>query len=53
MKGAPGADKFKAPKDQFTIQKFGGWDTVGDKFFDPDKGIVAGIEKDLGVSTAK
>src|SRR4051795_13560151 len=53
VKGAPGADKFKAPKDQFTIQKFGGWAEETDKFFDPDKGIVAGIEKDLGVSTAK
>src|SRR4051794_24176071 len=53
VKGAPGADKFKKPKDQFTIQKFGGWAEVTDKFFDPDKGIVAGIEKDLGVSTAK
>jgi sulfate transport system substrate-binding protein len=53
VKGAPGADKFATPKDQFTIQKFGGWGTVGDKFFDPDKGIVAGIEKGLGVSTAK
>src|SRR3954463_3047413 len=53
VKGAPGADKFKAPKDQFTIQKFGGWAVGTDKFFAPDKGIVAGIEKDLGVSTAK
>src|SRR3954470_8238223 len=53
VKNAPGADKFPTPKDQFTIQKFGGWDVVGDKFFDPDKGSVAAIEKDLGVSTAK
>jgi sulfate/thiosulfate-binding protein len=53
VKGAPGADKFPTPKDLFTIQKFGGWGPVGDKFFDPDKGIVAGIEKGLGVSTAK
>ena len=53
VKGAPGADKFPKPKDEFTIQKFGGWGPVGDKFFDPDKGIVAAIEKDLGVSTAK
>src|SRR3954454_1481997 len=53
VKGVPGADKFPAPKTQFTIQKFGGWGEVGDKFFDPDTGIVAGIEKDLGVSTAK
>src|SRR4051794_1155488 len=53
VKSAPGADKFPTPKQLFTIQKFGGWDTVTDKFFDEDKGIVAGIEKDLGVSTSK
>jgi sulfate transport system substrate-binding protein len=52
VKGAPGASKFPKPKTLFTIQKFGGWSVVADKFFDPDKGIVAGIEKGLGVSTA-
>src|SRR3954471_14513691 len=53
VKGAPGADKFKKPKVQFTIQKFGGWSAVADKFFDEDTGVVAGIEKNLGVSTSK
>src|SRR3954452_14204466 len=53
VKSAPGADKFPTPKQLFTIQKFGGWSTVTDKFFDEDKGIVAGIEKGLGVSTSK
>jgi sulfate transport system substrate-binding protein len=53
VKSAAGADKFPTPKQLFTIQKFGGWSTVSDKFFDPDKGIVAGIEKGLGVSTSK
>src|SRR3954449_11256673 len=53
VKGAPGADKFPKPEDQFTIQKFGGWGPVADKFFDEDTGVVAKIEKDLGVSTAK
>jgi sulfate/thiosulfate-binding protein len=53
VKGTPGASKFPTPKTLFDIQKFGGWSTVADKFFDPDKGIVAGIEKGLGVSTAK
>src|SRR3954454_21374431 len=53
VKSAPGADKFPTPKQLFTIQKFGGWDTVTDKFFDEDKGIVADIEKGLGVSTSK
>ena len=53
VKSAAGADKFPTPKQLFTIQKFGGWGTVTDKFFDENKGIVAGIEKDLGVSTSK
>jgi sulfate/thiosulfate transport system substrate-binding protein len=53
VKSTPGADKFPTPKQLFTIQKFGGWDTVSDKFFDEEKGIMAGIEKDLGVSTSK
>ena len=53
VKSAAGADKFPTPKQLFTIQKFGGWSTVSTKFFDPDKGIMAGIEKGLGVSTAK
>ncbi len=52
VKGVKGADRFPKPKQLFTIQKFGGWSTVADKFFDPDNGIVAGIEKGLGVSTA-
>jgi sulfate transport system substrate-binding protein len=53
VKSAAGADKFPTPKQLFTIQKFGGWSTVTDKFFDENKGIMAGIEKDLGVSTSK
>ncbi len=43
--------KYPKPKQLFTIQKFGGWDAVSDKFFDKDNGIVAQIEKSLGVST--
>jgi sulfate transport system substrate-binding protein len=45
--------KFPTPKNLFTIDKLGGWSTVNTKFFDPDKGVVAKIEKSLGVSTAK
>jgi sulfate transport system substrate-binding protein len=45
--------KFPTPKTLFTIDKLGGWSTVNTKFFDPDKGVVATIEKSLGVSTAK
>jgi sulfate transport system substrate-binding protein len=44
--------KFPTPKQLFTIQKFGGWSVVSDKFFDKDKGVMANIEKGLGVSTA-
>jgi sulfate/thiosulfate-binding protein len=50
--GTAGADKFPKPAKLFTIDKFGGWTTVSDKFFDPQKGIVAGIERQNGVSTA-
>jgi sulfate transport system substrate-binding protein len=43
--------QFPTPKQLFTIDKLGGWDTVSDKFFDADTGVMAGIEKDLGVAT--
>jgi sulfate/thiosulfate-binding protein len=45
--------KFPNPPGLFKIDKFGGWSKVNDEFFDPDKGKVAEIEKDLGVSTSK
>ncbi len=45
--------KFPRPKGLFTIADFGGWSKVTDQFFDPQKGSVAKIEQDLGVSTAK
>ena len=45
--------KFPTPPNLFTIDKLGGWSTVNDKFFDPDTGVVAKIEKSLGVSTSK
>jgi ABC-type sulfate transport system substrate-binding protein len=43
--------RFPTPKQLFDITKFGGWDTVTDKFFDPSKGVMAKVEEDLGVST--
>ena len=43
--------RFPTPKQLFDITKFGGWHTVSDKFFDPSKGVMAGIEEKLGVST--
>src|SRR6185295_7673454 len=40
------------PQKLFKIDEFGGWSKVNDEFFDPEKGSVAAIEKDLGVNTA-
>jgi sulfate transport system substrate-binding protein len=47
------AAKFPTPSGLFTIRDLGGWSKVNDEFFDPDKGSVAAIESDAGVSTAK
>jgi sulfate/thiosulfate transport system substrate-binding protein len=43
--------RFPEPSGLFKIDRFGGWSAVNDKFFDPDRGIVAGIEREKGVST--
>ena len=45
--------KFPDPPGMFTIDQLGGWKVVSKKFFDPQKGLIAGIEQGLGVSTAK
>jgi sulfate transport system substrate-binding protein len=47
------AKEFPEPKQLFTIDSLGGWTKVNDEFFDPDKGSVAKIESDAGVSTDK
>jgi sulfate transport system substrate-binding protein len=44
---------YPTPSGLFEIGDVGGWDTVMKEFFDPEKGSVAKIERDLGVSTAK
>jgi sulfate transport system substrate-binding protein len=44
---------FPTPAQLKTIDDLGGWSKVNDEMFDPDKGSVAQIEKDAGVSTAK
>jgi sulfate/thiosulfate transport system substrate-binding protein len=44
--------KFPEPKELFTIRDLGGWSKVNDEMFDPEKGSVAKIEEDAGVSTA-
>ena len=53
ISGVAKADEFKDPATLFTIGDLGGWPDVTKKFFDPDTGIVAGIEKGIGVSTSK
>jgi sulfate/thiosulfate transport system substrate-binding protein len=39
------------PPKEFDITKFGGWDTVMTKFFDPKDSVMQKIEAGLGVST--
>ena len=46
-------DKFPEPATVKTIDEYGGWSKVNDELFDPEKGSVAKIEDDAGVSTAK
>jgi sulfate/thiosulfate transport system substrate-binding protein len=48
----PGTN-FPTPAQLFTITDLGGWSKVNKDFFDPDTGIVADIERSLGVSTKK
>lgn len=40
------------PPKQFDITKFGGWDAVMTKFFDPKDSVMQRIEKSLGVGTS-
>lgn len=41
---------FKNPKKLFTIRSLGAWPAVQTKFFDPQNGIMAKIERQKGVS---
>ncbi len=45
--------KFPTPPGLFTIQDLGGWSEVNDSLFDPEKGSIAKIEEEAGVSTEK
>ena len=47
------ADKkrYPEPAGLFEIDKLGGWKTVNDRFFDPESGAFAKIQKELGVPT--
>ena len=42
---------FPVPPGLFTIDDFGGWNTVADEFFDEETGSVAKIQEELGVAT--
>jgi sulfate transport system substrate-binding protein len=44
---------FPDPPGLFTIDDLGGWSRVNDEFFDVERGSIAKIEEDAGVSTAK
>jgi sulfate transport system substrate-binding protein len=50
---AANAAKFPNPPGLFTIDALGGWSAVDDELFDVDKGSIAKLEEDAGVSTAK
>jgi sulfate transport system substrate-binding protein len=47
------ASKFPNPSGLFTIEDLGGWSKVNDELFDVEKGSIAKIEEDAGVSTEK
>jgi sulfate transport system substrate-binding protein len=42
---------YPVPPKQFDITKFGGWDAVMKKFFDPKASVMQKVEAGLGVST--
>jgi sulfate/thiosulfate-binding protein len=44
-------DEYPDPPGLFTIEEFGGWDTVATEFFDPASGSIAEVERNLGVAT--
>ncbi|WP_207923489.1 sulfate ABC transporter substrate-binding protein [Actinomadura bangladeshensis] len=48
--GVPGAEEFPAPAGLFTIADLGGWPKVKKEFFDPKGGIMADVEKAVGVT---
>jgi sulfate/thiosulfate-binding protein len=47
---AAGADRFPKPSGLFTIADLGGWDDVSKRFFDKGSGIMAEVERRVGVS---
>ena len=54
MPGRGHAAKFPTPTALFTIGDLGGWTAVTKEFFDPTSGVMADVEKSIGVAvTAK
>jgi sulfate transport system substrate-binding protein len=53
VQGVPGVDRFPTPSGLFTIKDLGGWPVVNKEFFDPQAGVMADVERKLGVSTSK
>jgi sulfate transport system substrate-binding protein len=51
--GVEGPVKFPQPKSLFTIAQLGGWTDVTKKFFDPQAGIMADVERRIGVTVGK
>ncbi len=49
---AANKSKFPEPSGLFTIDDLGGWSKVNDELFDVEKGSIAKIEEEAGVSTA-
>jgi sulfate/thiosulfate-binding protein len=47
---AAAAADFPRPSGLFTIRDLGGWPEVSKRFFDKEAGVVAGIERQVGVS---
>ena len=41
---------FPQPSGLFTIQDFGGWSDVIDKFFNTDGSVMLDVERSIGVS---
>jgi sulfate transport system substrate-binding protein len=51
--GVAKSGEFPTPSGLFTIADLGGWTSVTAEFFDPKTGVLAGVERDLGVPTQK
>ena len=48
-----GSVKFPVPRAQFTIAQLGGWPDVTKRFFDAESGLMADVERRIGVTVGK